>query len=117
MILYHKRISSLLETRQYAIHKEAILYYVCNLLYLKNIYFKQFGAIQLGSFRAEAILEDISAHFDSLADKIGNTNLSLISNLGDDKITFQQFEVNLSLNKTLVDNFFNVFFTFAVLLA
>jgi hypothetical protein len=81
-----------------------------NLLYIKNNYFKQFGAIQLGSFRAEAILEEISAHLDSLANKIGNTNLSLISNLVG-KITYQQFEVNLSLNELLIDDFFENFFS------
>lgn len=111
MIFYHKMISRLLRTKQYAKHRNVILYYLCNLLNVKNSYFKEFGTIQLGSFRAEALLVSVSEHLDSMiADKIGITNMSIISNLVDDKITYQHFEDKLSLNEVIVQDFFERFF-------
>jgi hypothetical protein len=59
------------------------------------------------------MLEAISVDLDTMIeDKIGRTNLSIISNLVNDSTTYHQFEDSLfSTNKYIIDNFFKRFFS------
>lgn len=106
MVFYHNGISDFLATKKYKDYVNVFLYYLSNLLYLKDGYFKKFGAIQLGSFRGESVLEEIGTNFNrQIADKIGFYHMSLISNLAKDKIGYHQFEEALKSNKDLIDLF------------
>jgi len=107
---YNYMLSKLLRTKRYATYFNLILYYICSLLYLENKYFKTFGAIQLGSSDAETVLESINTDFKfMIATKIGQRNISLLSNILRDDLPYHEFEDFLKVNETIVKDFCEIF--------
>jgi hypothetical protein len=103
-------LSGFLRTGMYATYRKLILYYLCNMLYIKSKYFREFGAIQLSSSYAETAIESISTEINfTIANKLGYRDLSLLSHLVNDNSKFHEFEDILQSKKPIEDNFLKIF--------